>query len=346
MKLTAQQEAALLAMDYGIHLPQVVDYLDRDRFGNNYGLAADAQPTLITTSNGGIPAFLANYLDPKLIEVLVSPMKAALIIGEAKKGDWTTLTAQFPIVESTGETSAYGDYSNNGQSSANVNWEARQSYHFQTITNWGERELDIAGEARIDWASRLSIASALTLSKTHNKMAFFGIANLQNYGLLNDPSLPTPISPAATGTSGSVLWSNKDAAAIYGDIQALFKQLVSQSNGLIDKDQEFVLAMSNDMATNLTKTNTYNVNVEDQLKKNFPNMRLETAVEYATTGGQLIQLICVNLEGQKTAEVAFTEKMRAHPVKVGLSSFRQKKSGGGWGTIVYRPFCIAGMLGS
>jgi hypothetical protein len=346
MKLTARQEAQLLAMDYGIHLPQVIDYLNREQYGNAYSLAADAQPTLITTSNGGIPAFLANYLDPKLIEVLVSPMKAALIIGEAKKGDWTTLTAQFPIVESTGETSAYGDYSNNGQSSANVNWEPRQSYHFQTITNWGERELEIAGEARIDWASRLSIASALTLAKTHNKMAFFGIANLQNYGLLNDPSLPTPISPAATGTGSSVLWSTKDSGAIYGDIQQLFRQLVSQSHGLIDKDQELVLAMSNDMATNLTKTNQYNVNVEDQLKKNFPKLRVETAVEYTTTGGELIQLICVNLEGQKTAEVAFTEKMRAHPVKVGLSSFRQKKSGGGWGTIVYRPFCIAGMLGS
>ena len=45
------------------------------------GFACDAQPTLITTSNSGIPAFLSTYIDPKLIEVLVSPMKAAEIVG-------------------------------------------------------------------------------------------------------------------------------------------------------------------------------------------------------------------------------------------------------------------------
>jgi len=341
-----RDELNILAADHGVHfMADIQGHLDRQTYGNNFGLAADAQPALITTSNAGIPAFLANYLDPKLVEVLVSPMKATEIVGDVKKGDWTTLSSQFPIVESTGETSAYGDFSNNGHSSANVNWEARESYHFQTITQWGERELAMAGEAKIDWAARLNIASVLTLKKTHNRIAFFGVANLKNYGLLNDPSLPTPISPLATGTGSSLLWADKDGAAVYGDIQALFAQAVAQSGGLVDKNARMTLALSNDAATNLTKTNQYNVNVEDQLKKNFPNMRLVTAVEYATTGGELVQLIVDELEGQKTAEISFTEKMRAHPVKVGMSSFKQKKSGGSWGAIIYRPFLIAGMLG-
>ena len=38
-------------------------------------LILDAQPALVTQSNSGIPAFLSNYLDPKVIEVLVAPMK-------------------------------------------------------------------------------------------------------------------------------------------------------------------------------------------------------------------------------------------------------------------------------
>jgi hypothetical protein len=33
------------------------------------------------------------------------------------------------------------------------------------------------------------------------------------------------------------------------------------------------------------------VNVTDQLKKNFPNLRIETAVEYSTDAGELVQLI-------------------------------------------------------
>jgi hypothetical protein len=44
-------------------------------------------------------------------------------------------------------------------------------------------------------------------------------------------------------------------------------------------------------------------------------------------------------------DVAFTEKLRAHPVKVELSSFKQKKSQGTWGAIIYRPILIASMIG-
>lgn len=47
------------------------------------------------------------------------------------------MTAQFPVVESTGQVSSYGDYNNNGQVNANVNWVARESYLYQTITQWG-----------------------------------------------------------------------------------------------------------------------------------------------------------------------------------------------------------------
>src|SRR5580700_11686522 len=61
-------------------------------------MAQDAQPQLVTVSNSGIPSFLSTFVDPKLIEILVSPMKAAEIVGnEVKKGDWTTETAMFPV---------------------------------------------------------------------------------------------------------------------------------------------------------------------------------------------------------------------------------------------------------
>lgn len=335
-----QSDLHKLAFDYGVHfMGGARGYLDK-------GLAMDAQPSLITTSNGGIPAYLANYLDPELIQVLVTPMKAAQIFGEAKKGDWTALTSQFPVVESTGEVNTYGDYADGGQSSANINWVPRQSYHFQTITQWGERELEMAGLARIDYAARLNIASALTIGKALNKMYFFGISGLENYGALNDPSLSTPVQPLATGTGSSRLWANKDGQQVYDDIsQVLYKQLQTQLRGLVERDARMVLVMSPTAEVNLTKTNQYNVNVTDQLKKNFPNLRIETAVEYSTASGELAQLFVEEIDGQQTAYCAFTEKMRAHPVKVELSSFKQKKSAGGWGCIIRRPVAIAQMLG-
>jgi hypothetical protein len=292
-----------------------------------------------------VPAFLTNFIDPEFIRILVTPMKAAEIIGETKKGDWTTLTAQFPVVESTGEVSSYGDFSNNGSVNANVNWVPRQSYHFQTVTQWGERELEMAGVGKIDHAANLNIASALAMSKFLNKSYFYGIANLQNYGLLNDPSLTTPITPLATGSSSGTLWSTKDANGVYGDIVALYGQLQAQLKGLVERDSPLVLAMSPTAEVNLTKTNQYNVNVMDLIKKNFPNLRVETAVEYTTQSGDLVQLMVESIDGQKTAYASFTEKMRAHPVVVDLSSFKQKKSGGTWGSIIRRPIAIAQMLG-
>ena len=331
---------------YGIILPGAKDYLKPD-FAENFQLAMDAQPTMVTANNAGIPAYFTNYVDPELIRVLVTPMKAAQIYGEVKKGDWTTLTAQFPIVESTGEVSSYGDFNNNGMVSANVNWVPRQSYHYQTHTRWGERELDMYGAARIGYAAELNVASALVLQKFQNKSYFFGIDGLMNYGALNDPSLQPSVTPAPTGTGGSVLWDDKDGQAVYDDIAGrLWKQLVAQTKGLVERTDRLKLGMSPVLEVNLTKTNMYNVNVTDLLKKNFPNLTIETAVEYSTDAGEIVQLIAERLGEQDTTYAAFTEKMRAHAVVVKESSWKQKKSGGTWGAIIRQPLAIASMLGA
>jgi hypothetical protein len=332
----------------GIYLPEAVDYI-KDGIAMDYRMALDAQPALITTSNAGIPAYLTMYTDPKLIEVLVTPNKAAQIFGEVKKGDWTTLTATFPMVEHTGETSSYGDWNNNGSTGANVQFPQRQSYHYQTMTQWGERQLEMAALAKIDWASRLNIASAMVLDKFQNQSYFFGIAGLQNYGLLNDPSLSAALTPG-TKAANTPKWIGAGvvtatANEIYTDIQSLYSELVSQSNGLIDQNSSVVLAMSPTSAIALTATNSFNVNVSDLLKKNFPNIRFETAPQYATAAGQLVQMICTEVEGQETGYCAFTEKMRAHAVVKDTSAFKQKKSSGSWGSIIFQPFAVASMVG-
>ena len=336
---------------WGVHFMGVDAQLQRTEKERGGLLAMDAQPELVTISNSGVPAFLSTYIDTKLIEVAVAPSKATEIVGEeTKKGDWTLETAMFPIVESTGMVSSYGDYSETGIAGSNVNWVQRQSYTYQVNTQWGERELDKMGLARIDWANRQRIASVLTLNKFQNKSYFFGIEGLANYGLLNDPSLSSPIAPIAEGSL--VTWAQKatdpnGAIYVYNDIKALYGQLVSQANGLVELDMAspMTLAMSPDSQVYLTLTNTYNVNVQDMLKKNFPKMKIETAPEYATTSGNLVQLIADEMQGQRTATTAFTEKLRAHPIIVASSSFKQKTSQGTWGTIIFRPFLISQLLG-
>lgn len=316
------------------------------RHNEDGGLAADsvlaldaAQPELVTQANAGIPAYLTNWVDPKLIEVLVSPMKAALIYGEQKKGDWTTEDIYFSVIESEGEVSAYGDYNANGNADYNANFPQRQCFHYQTMTQWGEREMAKAALARIDAASRKNIASVLVLNKYQNQTYFLGIAGLKIFGGLNDPTLFAPIASTTP-------WNSQvDPVVIYDDVRRLYQQIVAQANGTVEISMEtpMCLAMSPTNQVNLKKGNQFNESVLSLLKTNFPNIRFETAVEFSTDAGELVQLIIEELEGQETATCSFTEKMRAHAVVQDTSSWKQKKSQGTSGTIIFRSFLIGQM---
>lgn len=297
-------------------------------------MAMDSE--LVTTPNAGVLSLFTTYVDPKLIETLVTPMRMAEIFGETKKGDWTTQTAHFPVIESTGETSSYGDYSNNGQAGVNVNWPMRQPYHYQTIIRLGEKEMAMAGAAKIDWSSRKQIAAALTLNKFQNKSYIYGIDGLQNYGILNDPdSLPNVTSTP---------WAAMDGEGVYESIRKLYSELIKQTDGLVDKNTPMVMLLSPDQETNLTKTNQYNVNVTDQLSKNFPNLEIRSVPEFSTDAGEVVKLIVREYEGQETLDLSFTEKMRVHAMIPELSSWKQKRSQGTFGCIIYRPMFIASML--
>jgi hypothetical protein len=329
-----------------------------DNWKHNFQLAMDAVPTLTTDPNSAVPAMLTTMIDPQVYRILFAPNKGAQILGEVKKGTWLDETAMFPVVEHTGEVSSYGDYAENGRAGANTNWPQRQSYLFQTIKEYGERELERAGLARINWVSEIDVAAATVLTKFANLAYFFGIAGLANYGLTNDPNLPAPISPAPKAAGGNK-WVNNGvvvatANEIYADIQSLFLQVVTQSGGLIDQNSKMVLAMSPGSSIAMTATNSFNVNVADLLKKNFPNIRIETAVQYGAlspanpqgiSGGNLVQLIAEDVEGQQTGYCAFNEKQRSHPIVRGLSSFKQKLTAGVWGAIIRQTFGISQMLG-
>lgn len=316
-------------------------------------MAMDAAFPLITQANSGIPAMLSTYIDPKLIEVLLAPMKAAEAAGgEKKTGDWTTRTAMFPVIESTGEATSYGDYSESGSTGANFQFPQRQSYHYQTVTQWGERELAEAGLAKIDYAARLNIASALTLNKYQNKTYLLGVSGLQNYGMLNDPALPADITPI-TKVAGGTAWVlangtiNATNLEVLQDVQKLFFVLQARNNGLLDTDSPLKLIMSaqTSMALTIANGTVTTVTAGDLIAKAFPNLTVESVPEYATAGGQKVQMVLEEYEGQRTWDCSFTEKMRAHPIVIAMSSFKQKKSAGTWGTVIFRPNFVQAGIG-
>ena len=343
--------------DYGIYFNGAVEFA-QDEWKRDWRIAMDAQPTLITAPNSGIPAFLTTIVDPNILRILTAKNNATKILEEVRKGDWTMETAMFPVVEQTGDVSSYGDYNNNGRANANTNFPQRQSYLYQTIAEYGERELDREGLAKINWASEVREAGVTVLGKFQNLMYFKGIAGLQNYGIQTDPSLSAPIAPSPKAWGGSSWWNGSAIAAtpneIYNDILSLLNVLVTNSVGNISADDELILALSPHSKAAINATNSFNVNVRILLEGAYPNIKIVDAIQYGATSpqnpqginaGELVQLLAPKVMGQDSGWMAFSEKLRAHPVIRDLSSFRQKLTQGGWGCILRQPFAVAQMLG-
>lgn len=341
----------------GMILPWVTSYLPED-FKRNAGLAMDAQPALSTAPNSGVPWFLLNMIDPQVYKVLFAKNKGAAILGEQKRGDWTTKTTMFPIVEHVGEVTSYGDFNEGGHTGANANWPQRQAYLFQTTKEVGDLEIDTMGAAKLNWVAELDGAVALALNKGQNTIYFFGVSGLQNYGILNDPHLSASLTPSPKAFGNNFWLTNgvitATANEIYTDIQSLVTQVITQSAGLVEMDDEMKLCLAPPIKMALTAANSFGVNLKALLKDNFPNLTIEDAVQYGAqtttnpqgvVGGNLVQLIAESVEGQKTGFCGFNEKMRAHPLVRALSSYKQKYTAGAWGAVYRTTITVASMLG-
>jgi hypothetical protein len=341
----------------GVVFPDVTSFIP-DGWGEDIEMAMDAQPQLTTTPNNGIPAMLSTMIDPSIYEILFSPLEAKNIFDEVQKGDWTLSSVMFPTVEHTGETSAYDDYSNNGSVGANVNFPSRQPFLFQTIIQYGDRELDVAGLAKINWLNELNASAAWAINRFQNQSYFFGMQGLQNYGFLNDPNLAAALTPSPKAFGNNQWVTNNVITAtpneIFLDIQSLVLQLIQQSGGNINMKSNFVLALSPTSEFAITATNSFDVNVMDLISKNIPNLKIVSAVQYGVSsasnpqgvvGGNFAQLICTDVRGQKTGFVAYNVKMRAGRLVPDMSSYKQKMVGGTLGAVIRAPYAIASMIG-
>lgn len=338
---------ARLAMDWGIHLAA------REFLPENAGerarvaMALDAQPTSITAVNAGVPSFLLNYVDPEVVRILQAPNEGANILGEKKTGSWTTRTAFFPVAENSGRVAAYGDDNQDGMSGANMNWPQRQSFHFQTVIKYGDLEVDMAAEAKINWVSELQTSAASTLDKFMDYIYHFGVAGLVNYGILNDPNLPAAVTATTKDSTGGTTWGTTGAYAspneIFNDFQILFYDLVTRSAGRIKSKGAMTFACSPSREAALLSTNAFGLSAMKLIKDAFPNLTIKTSARYTVSGVETAQLIADKFDGKQTGYCSFTEKMRDHRVIPDLSSFKQKKTAGAWGAIIRYPVAFAQM---
>ena len=362
---TAFNNTKRLLAEKGVVLPATMKrFMTADE--KQRGMALDAIPVpsgpwgqLSTDPNASLPWMLTTSIDPEIIRIVFTPLEFADILGERKAGVWTNQTWMFPYVESTGEVSTYDDFVNNGRAGANFNFPQLQSYLFQTILSYGELQIDRAGLAKINWVSELGLAAADLLNRYQNLSYAFGIQELQNYGLLNNPNLSAALTPA-TKAWGGTSWFNNGAPAataneVYNDLIALVTQMVSQTNGAWDINSECTLAMSPQSQIAMTFANSFGVFVRDLLKEGYPKMKIKIAPQYGTqssnnpqgysAAGNFIQLIADNLQRQTVAYCAYNEKLRMHKIVPELSAWKQKQTSGTWGSVIRTPAAITSMLG-
>lgn len=348
--------------DRGVILDGVSSFIPSDLARDSRSMrdiAMDALPNLVTDPNSAILSMLTTYVDPDFYDVLFAPLALADYLGEEKKGTWVDDTAAFPVVEMTGEVSSYDDWSNNGMSRANFNWPQFQSYHFQTFVQYGDRELARAGVAKLNWTAQLDRSAAYQLNNFSNLTYAYGVASLQNYGVLNDPLLAAALTPATKAAGGTGWFTNggtpnATANEVYNDVLAVVTSLVNANQGLVNAKTVMTLGISPASHMALAFTNAFGISVEDLLKKNFPNLRIVVIPQFgaqSTTNtqgnpaGNLIQVKADEVEGQKTAFCAYTEKLRTFPIVRLASAFQQKQMSGTWGAIIRYPVGIAQMLG-
>ena len=304
-------------------------------------IASDAA---ITAPNVGVPTVLTTYVDPAIVRILTAPRNARRLFGERRKGDWTTSSAMFKAIENTGVTAPYADYSNAATADINVVYPERDNYVYQTTVRYGEREMAMMGKAAIELASEKQKSAAEILDVDANKFYLRGVAGKRIYGLLNDPNLPADITPATVRTN-VVLWSAKTTIEIYDDIISIFGKLAEHSQGRISVDSDLVLAAPPAIMVLLGKTTDYGKSVLDILKNYFNKISFVTLPELASGGTNSVLMAARDVDGAPVAELAFSEKMRAHQLIPELSSYKQKFSAGTYGAVVLRPFAIQIMSG-
>ena len=321
------------AAQAGFVFPQARSWID----GNVPALAQDA--ALVTTPNTGVPVEFLAYIDPMVVEILTSVRNAKAVFEEQKKGDWTTAYAKWRADEIVGSTQPYSDYANGTDSDVNSNWLSREQYVFQTSIKYGDMEIDMAAQAKIELAAAKQRAAATIIDIDANKFYLFGVAGKNIYGILNDPNLPN----ATTVTA----WGSKTTANIYADIlTSLFGVLASNSGGHITNSTPLKLLVSPAMNVLLGKATDYNVSVLDMLYKYFTALEVVVIPELATmAAGDTIFMVAPEVNGTPTGMLAFGDKFRLGRVIPDMSSFRQKAVCTTYGGIVLQPFAFASITG-
>lgn len=247
------------------------------------GIGMDSQEALVTTSSITTPIqFLQNWL-PGFVNVITAARKIDELVGISTIGSWEDEEIVQGVLELTGQSVPYGDYTNVPFSSWNANYERRTVVRFEEGMRVGSLEEARAARVRINSAASKRDSAALSLEIQRNNVGFFGFNSGANrtYGFLNDPALP-----AYQNTPSPNPWATSTFLQITGDLRTAFQLLRTQSQDTIDpQTTEITLAVATNAVDYLSTTSDFGITVWDWLKQSYPKTRVVSAPQLNAANG-------------------------------------------------------------
>jgi hypothetical protein len=249
--------------------------------------AMDAiQPTVTTGSTATPIQFLQNWL-PGFVFIVTGARKIDELVGISTSGSWEDEEIVQGVLERTGTSQPYGDYTNVPLSSWNTNFERRTVVRFEEGMKVGNLEAARSARMRVDDAGMKREAAALALEIIRNSVGFVGFNAGANgtYGFLNDPGLPAYVT-VANGVAGTPQWSTKTFLEICKDIRGAIVSLRNQSQDTIDPESvDITLAVATIAVDWLSTTSDFGISVRDWLKQAYPRVRVVSAPQLNAANG-------------------------------------------------------------
>jgi hypothetical protein len=313
-------------------------------------LAMDAiQPTVTTGSLGTPVQFLQNWL-PGFVFVITAARKIDDLVGILTTGNWDDEEIVQGILERTGTSQPYGDYTNVPLSSWNTNFNYRTVVRFEEGMKVGVLESARAARLRVDDSGMKREAAALALEIIRNTVGFtgFNAGDNNTYGFLNDPGLLGYTTVAVNAATTSTLWSHKTFLEICNDIRVAIVTLRTQSQDTIDPEKvDLTLAVATDAVDFLTTTSDFGISVRAWMEDAYPRMRVVSApqLNLANGGANVFYLYAdkiadMSTDGGQTFIQPVPAKFQVLGVQQLAKAYEEDYSNATAGVMCKRPYAV------
>lgn len=264
--------------------------------------AMDALTGLQTVASTMTPVQFLQYFAPDIVQVVTAQRAIDEILGRDIVADWEDSQVVTTIVEHSGTSRPYGDTTTTPIADININFEPRTIVRMESGIEVNLLEEARAAKVKVDLPAQKREAVSRLLAIDLNSIGFSGFNNGQNrtYGFLNDPNLPAYVT-VATGAGLGTEWSTKTFLEICKDIRTMVAALRVKTGNLIGSNTNMTFVVSANAVEYLSTTTDLGMSVLEWINKNYPNMRVLSAIELdaANGGANVAYLFADELEGQR-----------------------------------------------